>query len=260
MSPHSIDSVEATIEREIKVVADDPAATVEAIQSAGGSLRLERHWERNWILDRSEELLLAGSLLRVRDRWSESGAPLGAVVTVKRALQNGAPRDTAIEGIKERYEQEVEVADAARSIRVFSQLGYRVARRYHKVRTAWCLDDHEVVLDETPIGPWIEIEGPDPARVARRLGLPERGELRNYLTIYEAERLLRPELPSDMVFTSGHRGRREAVGPSESAPVGFESVRPPTTMPGPAADSGQGAPNAGAEGLPNPSSSDEAGG
>lgn len=199
------------IEREIKVSVPQPDALKAAILRAGAAPRLARHWERNWVLDRAGELLQAGSLLRVRDRWNEAGEPLGAVVTVKRPVEQPI---AAAEGVKERIEHEVAVADAARSVRVFTQLAYRVVRRYHKVRTAWWLDEHEVVLDETPIGCWVEIEGPQPGRVARQLGVPERGDLRNYLTLYEAARVVRPELPRDMVFERG-------------TPPGFESVCPP---------------------------------
>lgn len=210
MSPaHSSDREGLSIERELKVPVEDPRRAVEDIERAGGTLSLPRHWERNWVLDRAEELLRARSLLRVRDRWNESGEALGAVVTVKRPLESAA----AGEGIKERHEHEVVVADAAGTVRVFSQLDYRVVRRYHKVRTAWWLDEHEIVLDETPIGPWVEIEGAQPADIARRLGLPERGDLRNYLSIYETERVLRPELPADMVFPG-------------TSPPGFEAVQP----------------------------------
>lgn len=218
MSPAaSIDREGLSIEREIKIPVVDPQDAIERILRAGAALGLPRHWERNWVLDRAEELLRARSLLRVRDRWSESGDALGAVVTVKRPLESAA----AAEGIKERHEEEVAVADAAGTVQVFSRLDYRVVRRYHKVRTAWWLDEHEIVLDETPIGPWIEIEGPQPSSIARQLGLPEQGDLRNYLSIYEAERLMRPELPVDMVFAG-------------ATPPGFEAVRPAEV----AADSG----------------------
>ena len=216
------------IERELKVSTRDAPAAIRTIEAAGAALVLPRHWERNWVLDRAEELLRARSLLRVRDRWSEAGDALGAVVTVKRPLETPA----ASGGIKEQHEHETTVANAAAAIQVFSQLDYRIARRYHKARTAWRLDDHEIVLDETPIGPWIEIEGPEPARLALLLGLPDRGDLRNYLSIYDAHRAQRLHLPEDMVFVDV---AGDASEPVEVTPPGFEGVQPDAAGRGPEA-------------------------
>lgn len=198
------------IERELKLPLTEPAEVQQTVEQEGAQIVLARHWERNWVLDRGDELLLSYSLLRVRDRWDETGGALGAVVTMKKPLQ------AADDGVKERLEHELTVADAGAAIRLFAQLEYRVVRRYHKVRTAWSLDEHEIVLDETPIGAWLEIEGPDPPRVARRLHLPEAGDMRSYLSIYEAARAECPDLPCDMIFEGAH-------------PPGFEGVEPPAT-------------------------------
>jgi adenylate cyclase class 2 len=42
---------------------------------------------------------------------------------------------------------------------IFSQLGYAPVFRYEKFRTEWTSGDGHLVLDETPIGVWAELEG-----------------------------------------------------------------------------------------------------
>lgn len=63
---------------------------------------------------------------------------------------------------KSREEIETAIADAAALHRLWERLGYRAVFRYEKFRTTFHRGDEagEAVLDETPIGCFIELEGP----------------------------------------------------------------------------------------------------
>ena len=62
--------------------------------------------------------------------------------------------------MKSRPEIEVVVADADAAQPVLEALGYRKVFRYQKYREAFRWRDAEIVVDETPIGTFLEIEGP----------------------------------------------------------------------------------------------------
>ena len=51
------------------------------------------------------------------------------------------------------------VEDCDALAQIFNQLGYNPVFRYEKFRTEWELADGHLVLDETPIGVWAELEG-----------------------------------------------------------------------------------------------------
>ncbi len=55
---------------------------------------------------------------------------------------------------------ETSVADGAQMEAILRSLGYRPSFRYEKFRAEWSDDEGHVVLDETPIGNFGEIEGP----------------------------------------------------------------------------------------------------
>jgi adenylate cyclase class 2 len=93
--------------------------------------------------------------------------------TGRSVLTYKGPR--APEQVKKRAEVEVEVADAAAAEKLLSALGYQSVLVVEKERRIWRLDDCEVALDELPaLGRFVEIEGPDPEKIAdiqQRLGL-----------------------------------------------------------------------------------------
>ena len=62
--------------------------------------------------------------------------------------------------MKSRPEDEVVVADAAAATRILEALGYRKVFRYQKYREVFRFRDAEIVVDEMPIGTFVEIEGP----------------------------------------------------------------------------------------------------
>jgi len=118
-----------------------------------------RHFEDNWLLDTADKTLLKqGAALRIRSA-DEKGW-----LTYK-----GVVRDSD-SPVKVREEIEVETADPVRMFELFERLGFRRSFRYQKYRTGYSLSvegrDLKVVLDETPMGNFIEIEG-DESTVAR---------------------------------------------------------------------------------------------
>src|SRR3954469_3015883 len=74
---------------------------------------------------------------------------------------------------KTRKETETAVSDGIKLEQVFLALGLKPAFRYEKFRSEWTDGSGHVVLDETPIGNFGEIEGPPPwiDRVAKALAI-----------------------------------------------------------------------------------------
>ena len=109
-------------------------------------------------------------------------------------------------GIKSRIEWESEVDSAKAVAAILESLGYRPWFRYEKARTTWRFADAArpvVVVDETPLGLFAEIEGADSAvrALAAELKVAETefiGE--SYVALWLAAREKDPSLPEDMVF------------------------------------------------------------
>jgi adenylate cyclase, class 2 len=122
---------------------------------------------------------------------------------------------------KVREEIELEVADAHALRVIFEGLGMRGGFCYEKFRTTYRLPAAQdwakgllIELDETPIGTFIELEGPPAAidRAAKKLGFAKRDYIvRNYLSLYREDCRRRGEEPGDMVFE--RRKSAERVAP-----------------------------------------------
>jgi adenylate cyclase class 2 len=63
------------------------------------------------------------------------------------------------DGVRAREELEFEVSDAGACARVLEALGYRPSYRYEKYREVYRHERVEIVIDELPIGCFLEIEG-----------------------------------------------------------------------------------------------------
>jgi adenylate cyclase class 2 len=149
-----------TQEIEVKLPFDSAAAAREAVKRLGATTRTPRHFEDNIVFDRGDRSLeTAGVTLRVRTRGDE------AILTLKLPVA-GDHRH------KVREEHETSVGDAETMIRLFAGLGYEPRWRYQKFRTVYALDELAICLDETPIGCFVELEGPPDQidAVAERLG------------------------------------------------------------------------------------------
>jgi adenylate cyclase, class 2 len=135
-------------ETEVKLRLDSPGAGREALKKIGAALRTPRHHEDNVLLDDADLRLAAtGSALRLR---RASG---GATITFK------GPR-RVVEGAKRRIEIETEVADPDAAAALLEALGFRRVFRYEKHREIYAWREVVLSLDETPIGTFLEIEGP----------------------------------------------------------------------------------------------------
>jgi adenylate cyclase class 2 len=131
-----------------------PVADVRALRAAafelGFELVTERTFESNTLYDTGDRQLRGRKqILRVRQygsRWT---------VTHKRQAANADDSH-----YKTRIETESIVEDGDALAEIFTQLGYAPAFRYEKFRTEWAAGDGHLVVDETPIGVWAELEGP----------------------------------------------------------------------------------------------------
>jgi adenylate cyclase, class 2 len=134
-------------ETEIKLRMASPRAAREAVARIGAELVRPRHLEDNVLLDDTlRSLRRRGHVLRLRRTPGES------VLTFKGP---GEPRT----GVKTREEIETAVADADAAAHVLERLGFRPVFRYQKYREVYRWREQEIVVDETPIGTFLEIEG-----------------------------------------------------------------------------------------------------
>ena len=147
------------VETEIKLRATSPEAARTAVAGLGARLKQARHFEDNLLLDDARGRLRAkGCVLRLRR------TPEGGLLTYK------GPRQGDL-SVKSRPETEVAVPDADTLQAILAALGLRPVFRYQKYREAWAWNDVEVVIDETPIGTFLEIEGKEAGIHAAAAGL-----------------------------------------------------------------------------------------
>ena len=216
-------------ETEIKLKITDVPAFHRALKRIGarpaGPGTSKVH-EENVIFDTPQGgLAKHGQLLRIRTETPESrrkstttGPKQRVVLTFKRPMMQpaGAGVETASHGShKVREEIEVEVAEAGNLTRIFEGLGMSGWFRYEKYRTTFRMPDSKawatgllIELDETPIGTFVELEGPAAAidRAADELGFSKRDYLlTNYLRLYMEDCRRKGEEPRHMVFPNRKR-------------------------------------------------------
>lgn len=136
----------SAIETEIKFRVEDLSGLTSRLHKAGFHLVTPRTNEINTLYDLPGRPLRAkGSLLRIRrygERWT---------VTFKGKAQIGR--------YKSRKEIETELADGSSLNAIFESLGFRQVFHYEKFRSEWSDDQGHLVIDETPIGNFGELEG-----------------------------------------------------------------------------------------------------
>jgi adenylate cyclase, class 2 len=193
-------------EIEIKLEVHDPTAVKRRLRQLGFRVVKARHFESNALFDfQGSHLRKSRCLLRLRAQ-GKGPVPSGTgpgVVTFK-----GAPIRAG--RYKVRPEIETEVADGDRIRQIFAHLGLRESFRYEKYRTilapavpAGSQLKAELVYDETPIGDYIELEGPKRwiDRVAKQLGYDRRDYIsRSYAALYLSRCHERRIKPGNMVF------------------------------------------------------------
>ena len=216
-------------ETEIKLkISDVPAfhralMRIGALPAGPGTSKVH---EENVIFDTPQGgLAKHGQLLRIRTETPEirrksktAGPKQRVVLTFKHPMVQpaSAGAETASHGLyKVREEIEVEVAEAGNLTRIFEGLGMSGWFRYEKYRTTFRMPDSKawatgllIELDETPIGTFVELEGPAAAidRAAEELGFSKRDYvLKNYLRLYMEDCRRKGEEPRHMVFPNRKR-------------------------------------------------------
>ena len=189
-------------EIEIKLKVEGPRALKQLLKECGFEVVKRRHFEGNVVFDfRDSRLCRSRSLLRLRTEGRRY------ILTFK-----GPPRASAF--YKVRTEIETEVEDEGTLQRIFEALGLRSIFRYEKYRTAYAEKGRRktegtplLVYDETPIGPYVELEGPVRwiDRTARRLGYQKRDYMTSsYAALYQDYCRQNGTKARDMVFSSNN--------------------------------------------------------
>jgi adenylate cyclase, class 2 len=215
-------------EIEIKLKISDAKALNRALKRLGARLVGKGNGyihEHNVIFDTPDgSLAKRGQLLRIRTETPEAKskkrkAPSArrVLLTFKRPLGNGTPA-SVFAGSQENHrhkvrdELELEIADAAILTKIFEGLGMRGWFRYEKYRTTFRLPPAArwakgllIELDETPIGTFVELEGPPAAidQAARKLGFSADDYIvTSYLALYVEDCRRQGKEPGDMVFAA----------------------------------------------------------
>jgi adenylate cyclase, class 2 len=150
-------------EIEVKFRVHDIQALVTQLHQLGLTQVTPRTHEMNVLFDLpGHPLRDRGDLLRLR-KYGESW-----VLTHKAKNKNGkdGPHKT-------RIETETRVQDGEKMEAILRALQFEPTFRYEKFRAEWKDDEGHVVIDETPIGNFAEIEGPAEwiDSIAKQLGV-----------------------------------------------------------------------------------------
>jgi adenylate cyclase class 2 len=134
-------------EIEIKLQVKDLRELARKLRAAGFRLVTRRTHEMNTLYDLPGEVLRTRKeLLRLRK--------YGATWTLTHKSGGKKGRHSS------RMELETGVADGKKMDAILRRLGYAPSFRYEKFRGEWRDKKGQVVVDETPIGNFCEIEGP----------------------------------------------------------------------------------------------------
>ncbi len=180
-----------------------------------GAKRIGRVHEENTLFDTEDRQLgERQAILRIRreenadsrgksaGKSRSKGAPIGGLLTFKGLVEGQSGTG---QKYKEREEIEYRIKDARRFARVLRRIGVRPWFQYEKYRTKYRSKyaGLNVDLDETPIGTFLELEGPRRAidRAARALGYSRGAYItESYLELYKAECSRRGVRVANMVF------------------------------------------------------------
>src|SRR5579864_6555590 len=162
-------------EIEIKFRVADLRALARKLRAAGFRLVTRRTHEMNTLYD------LPGGVLRKRKellRIRKYGSSW--TLTHKSGTKRGKHSS--------RVELETAVADGKQLDAILHALGYAPSFRYEKFRAEWSDGKGHVVVDETPIGNFCEIEGPPRwiDATASKLGVDKQKYItKNYATLFQ---------------------------------------------------------------------------
>lgn len=187
-------------ETEIKLEVREPRVLRRRLEQLGFRSVQARHFESNILFD-FPDLKLRKARCLVRLRFADRQA----ILTFKGAPLGGR-------SYKIRREIEAVVDNGNQLKEILQSLGLRECFRYDKYRTVYQQRNRSkqpggpvLVCDETPIGTFLELEGPARwiDKVARQLGYRRKEYITaSYGTLYREKCLDRGEEPGDMVFKS----------------------------------------------------------
>ena len=201
------------LEIEVKVCVADLPGLIHRLRRLGAVPR-GRVLERNTLYDTPDSALRRyGRLLRLRievparSTFSPAGPPR-TILTSKAPASFHAGRGTERRTMplyKEKQERETVIRQTPRRtwLEALRSLGFRPGFRYEKYRTGFRLDRLHLDLDETPMGAFLEIEGPPRSinRISRKLGYSRSDYLQGtYWDLYASDCLRRGCLPRNMLF------------------------------------------------------------
>jgi adenylate cyclase, class 2 len=162
-------------ETEVKIKIGDPAYFCGRLEALNPVRLSARHFEDNRLLDFPNKSLHRNQHL-VRIRTIEGRG----ILTYK-----GPPRPDGM--FKTRVELETGLENADLALQIFEQIGMKVYFQYQKYRQEFEIDGVYVVVDETPIGNYVELEGAKEAirSLAHKLGFEESQFVSlSYYTLY----------------------------------------------------------------------------
>jgi adenylate cyclase class 2 len=120
------------------------------------------------------------------------------VLTYKSGKQNE-------KGLADREEIETVVSNFENTRLILERLGYKIVFIYEKYRSIYRLNDTELFLDHTPIGDYIEIEGPDGEAIRRSaelLGLNWEDRIsKGYMNLFSKWKKQTGYPGRDMIFS-----------------------------------------------------------
>jgi adenylate cyclase class 2 len=177
-------------EIEIKFQVKDLGALARMLRTVGFRLVTPRTNEMNTLYDLPGDILRArGQLLRLRK--------YGSIWTLTHKSGGKKARHSS------RVELETRVADGKKMNAILRGLGYEPTFRYEKFRAEWTDGKGQVVVDETPIGNFCEIEGPPRwiDATAKKLGVSATEYItKNYATLFADWKLETHSAATDMTF------------------------------------------------------------
>jgi adenylate cyclase class 2 len=180
------------VETEVKIRISPIQPVQEKLRDLGFQIRRPRVFESNVLLDAVDAgLRNKGELLRVRRAGDES------LLTFKGPGKTGPH--------KSREEIETKVGDADATEQIFARLGFKPGFRYEKYRTEYSRPSESgvITLDETPIGNFLELEGPPEwiDSTAKKLAhSPSEYITKSYAALYIEYCRERHITPTNMVF------------------------------------------------------------
>ena len=161
-------------EIEIKFRVADLRALAGKLRAAGFQLTTQRTHEMNTLYDLpGQKLRKRKELLRLRSYSSDWKLTHKSGGKIKRHSS--------------RVELETSVGDGKQMHTILRALGYSPSFRYEKFRAEWTDNRGHVVVDQTPIGNFCEIEGPPRwiDATAKKLGVSrEQYIMKNYATLF----------------------------------------------------------------------------